>query len=76
MPAITPDHTDALDMAEAVIAAIHAAGNRRSGTRIRVERGVVAAAARRLLAEGANPAHVRADLVAGALRFTAPEPTA
>ena len=74
MPAITTDHLDALDMAEAVIAAIHAEGKRTS-TQLRVERGVVAAAARRLLAEGANPAHVRADLVAGALRITAPEPT-
>jgi hypothetical protein len=61
-------------MAEAVIAAIHAAAHRRTGIRIQVERGVVAAAARRLIAEGANPVHVRADLVAGALRFTAPEP--
>jgi hypothetical protein len=60
-------------MAEAVIAAVHAAGNR-TGTRLRIERGVVAAAARRLLAVGANPAHVRADFVAGAMRFTAPEP--
>jgi hypothetical protein len=65
---------DALDMAEAVIAAIHTAA-RRTGIRIQVERGVVAAAARRLIAEGANPAHVRADFVGGALRFTAPEPT-
>jgi hypothetical protein len=72
----TPAHTegDALDMAEAVIAAIHAAAHRRTGIRVEVERGVVAAAARRLLAEGANPAHVRADFVGGALRFTAPEP--
>lgn len=74
MPAITPDHLEALDMAEAVIAAIHRAANRKTGTRINVERGVVAAAARRLIAEGANPAHVRADFVDGALRFTAPEP--
>lgn len=74
MPAITTDHTDALAMAEAVIAAIHRASNRRTGIRIEVERGVVAAAARRLLADGADPAHVRADLVGGALRFTAPEP--
>lgn len=65
--------SDALDMAEAVIAAIHAEG-KRTGIRIQVERGVVAAAARRLIAEGANPAHVRADFVGGALRFTAPEP--
>jgi len=73
---VAPAHTggDALDMAEAVIAAIHRASNRRTGIRIEVERGVVAAAARRLIAEGANPAHVRADFVAGALRFTAPEP--
>jgi hypothetical protein len=73
MPAITTDHTDALDMAEAVIAAIHTAA-RRTGAQLRIERGVVAAAARRLIAEGANPAHVRADFVGGALRFTAPEP--
>ena len=65
---------DALDMAEAVIAAIHTAA-RRTGAQLRIERGVVAAAARRLIAEGANPAHVRADFVGGALRFTAPEPT-
>jgi hypothetical protein len=74
MPALTADHSDALDMAEAVIAAIHTAA-RRTGAQLRIERGVVAAAARRLIAEGANPVHVRADLVAGALRFTAPEPT-
>ncbi len=67
--------SDALDMAEAVIAAIHTAAHRRTGIRVQVERGVVAAAARRLIAEGANPAHVRADFVGGALRFTAPEPT-
>ena len=73
MPAITTDHLDALGMAEAVIAAIHAEG-RRTGVQLRIERGVVAVAARRLLAEGANPAHVRADFVGSALRFTAPEP--
>jgi hypothetical protein len=74
LPHIEDNPTErALAMAEAVIAAIHAEG-KRTGVQLRIERGVVAAAARRLLAEGANPAHVRADFVAGALRFTAPEP--
>jgi hypothetical protein len=75
LPHIEDSPTErALAMAEAIIAAIHAEG-KRTGIRIQVERGVVAAAARRLIAEGANPAHVRADFVGGALRFTAPEPT-
>jgi hypothetical protein len=75
LPHIEDNPTErALVMAEAVIAAIHTAAHRRAGTQFGVERGVVAAAARRLIAEGANPTHVRADLVAGALRFTAPEP--
>ncbi len=75
LPHIEDNPTErALAMAEAVIAAIHTAA-RRTGLHLRVERGVVAAAARRLIAEGANPAHVRANFVGGALRFTAPEPT-